>query len=170
MDLEVAKKNLSDFVEILDNAEIRHWLMMGTFLGAYRDHAIIPYDEDVDIAIYAEDLSVLLARPEIYGAPEDFRKFAIQLFPRWVTFHRNGEQLDVYLFRLEGNKRTWYKIKYDTDAFETYNETEFLGRKWRILNEPERWLEYTYGKDWRTPIKGKTCRGVPRGGNNARKV
>ena len=154
INVEICGKNLLDIKRILDKEGMRYWLMFGTFLGAYRDQAIIPYDEDTDLAIFAEDL------PKLVGCEDAFHKegFYFGLGGSLATLYRSGEHTDFYRFHLEGNKRVWKSIEYDVSAFETFNEIPFLGQKWRILSEPERWLKYTYGADWRTPIKDK---GVP---------
>jgi hypothetical protein len=137
--------------------------MFGTFLGAYRDQAIIPYDGDTDLAIYTEDL------PQLVGCEAAFARdgFRLGVDPNMATLYRNGEHTDFYYFHLDGSKRVckrvWELVKYDVSAFETFNEIEFLGQNWRILSEPERWLRYTYGEDWRTPIKGKIVLGRAHG-------
>lgn len=152
--VEVSEKNLIDIKRILDKAGVRYWLMFGTFLGAYRDQAIIPYDKDTDFAIYTEDI------PKLVGCEDAFHKegFYLSVGHGMATLYRYNEHTDFYRFHLDGNKRVWGFVKYDISAFETFNEIQFLGHSWRILSEPERWLKYTYGADWRTPIKGK---GVP---------
>jgi len=149
-----SERNLTVIKRILDEKGLRYWLMFGTFLGAYRDKAIIPYDGDTDLAIYTEDLAALV------GCEDAFAKegFYLGVTPDTATLYRDGEHTDFYCFHLDGNKRVWGSVRYDDSAFETYNEIQFLGQKWRILSDPERWLKYTYGKDWRKPIKGK---GVP---------
>ncbi|MDP2729884.1 MAG: LicD family protein [Dehalococcoidales bacterium] len=154
MNMGIAEKNLLDIKRILDKEGIRFWLMFGTFLGAYRDHDIISYDEDTDLAICAEDLPRLLSCEAILAK----EGFYLGLAENLVTLYRSGEHTDFYLFRLNGTKRVNDPIKFDVDAFETYCEVQFLGEKWRILSEPERWLKYTYGEDWRAPIKGKGIR------------
>ncbi len=154
MDVEICEKNLLDIKRILDKEGLRYWLMFGTFLGAYRDKAILPYDEDTDLAIYAEDLSRLVGYEDQFAR----KGFYLGVTPCTATLYRDGEHTDFYCFHLDGSKRVWSEIKYDVSAFETFNEIQFLDLNWRILGEPERWLKYTYGEDWETPIKGK---GVP---------
>ncbi len=158
IDVEIAKKDLLDIKRILDKAGIRFWLMFGTFLGAYRDKALIPYDEDTDLAIYAEDIPAL-ARCKQALAKEGFHVGANAMA---VILQRYGEHTDIHRLELSGNKRVWIgtSTEYDSSAFETFNEIEFLGQNWRILSEPERWLKYTYGEDWKTPMKGKHLDGT----------
>lgn len=43
-------------LNILDQYDIRHWLEGGSLLGAARSGDIIPWDNDVDIGIYADDI------------------------------------------------------------------------------------------------------------------
>lgn len=148
---QASRRNLLDIKRALDKEGIKFWLMLGTFLGAYRDGSIIPWDDDTDLGIYSEDSSKLIdCRGEFYKMGFDFG-----FDPGIATLCRGGEHTDFYAFTLEGNERIWLKFRYSADDFEALNTVRFLGRTWRILNNPERWLTYTYGKDWRTPIKDK---------------
>lgn len=159
IDIEVATRNLLDIKRILDKAGIKFWLMFGTFLGAYRDASIIPWDEDTDLAIYLEDVPRLLnCRDEITKV-----RFEFASDPIMTTIYRDGEHTDLYSFSLYGSERIWLKFRYPADDFETLNTIRFLGTDWRILNNPEKWLTYTYGKDWRIPIVGKKATDHPFG-------
>ena len=159
IDIKVATANLLAIKRILDQAGIEFWLMYGTFLGAYRNNAIIPWDEDTDLAIYAEDSSLLL------GCKEKLIKegFAFGSDPIMATVIRGGEHTDFYFFFLEGSERVWQRFRYPADDFAILNTINFLNTTWRIFNNPERWLTYTYGKDWRTPIVGKKATNYPYG-------
>ena len=159
MNVEISEGNLTDIKRILDKEGLRYWLMFGTFLGAYRDKAILPYDGDTDLAIYSEDLFGLVRCQNTFVK----EGFQLGIDPTMATLYRGGEHTDIYFFELDNGKRVWESIKYDASAFETFNEIQFLGQNWRILSEPERWLKYTYGEDWRTPIKGKGVKGYAYG-------
>jgi len=155
MNLEISERNLTDIKRIFDKAGVRFWLAFGTLLGAYRDKAIMPYDEDTDLVMYSEELFGLVCCEDAFGR----EGFQLGIDPGMATLYRDGEHTDICLFKLDGNKRVFMLVKYDVSAFETFNEIEFLDQKWRTFNEPERWLKYTYGEDWETPVKGKGITG-----------
>lgn len=159
IDIEVATGNLLDIKRILDKARIKFWLMFGTFLGAYRDNSIIPWDEDTDLGIYAED------GPDLLGCRDKIIKvgFEFACDPWMATIYRDGEHTDFYFLTLEDNERMWRHFRYPADDFATLNTVKFLGTTFRILNNPEKWLTYTYGKDWRIPIVGKKATNYPFG-------
>jgi hypothetical protein len=58
---------LTEFVhELLARHEITHWVDYGTLLGAVRDEAFIPWDDDVDFGVLEHDVPRVLAlEPEI---------------------------------------------------------------------------------------------------------
>ena len=160
INVEISERNLTDIKRILDNKGARFWLMFGTFLGAYRDKALIPYEKNTDLAIYVEEL-LELVWCEVAFAKEGFQ-LGIDTSTA-ATLSRDGEHTDIYLFYQNKSKRVWGEVRYNVSAFETYNEIQFLGENFRILSEPERWLKYTYGEDWKKPIKGKGVLGYAYG-------
>lgn len=148
----VCEKNLVDIKRILDKARIDFWLYFGTFLGVYRDKGLIPYDSDVDLAVCAEDLVRLTYCLDEFKE-EGFK--LIRFSSEGVAFWRDNEGIGIFAFNLENGKRIWRFYKYDLSAFNVRNEVSFLGESWRIFSEPEKWLRYIYGEDWKVPIKGK---------------
>lgn len=160
MNITVVKENLLAIREILFLHCIPFWLYAGTFLGAYRDGDIIPFDHDSDLAIFLEDVYNLIV------AVDDFRsqKFKIDFTSWGAIATRNNEQTDIFFLKLKGDKRIWRGIEYDAVDFQTFNAVTFLDKQWRIVDNPEKWLRYTYGQDWRTPLEGKEInQGLPLG-------
>jgi len=156
---EINKRNLLDVKDAFDKFQLDFWLMQGTFLGLYRDGDIIPYDNDVDLAIRNEDLQKFFETRDSLEALE--LEFIYEpahrvLLPKHGGYLRNGVPVDVFFFEKVEDKRVCRAIRKITDrAFETYNEIEYQGRKFRIFHEPERWLKYLYGDNWRTPLKNR---------------
>lgn len=52
---------LEDLDLLLKNQSITYWLTAGTLLGAVRHQEMIPWDDDVDVAFFEEDIEALLA-------------------------------------------------------------------------------------------------------------
>lgn len=159
MDMDVAQRNLLAIKEILDSRGIRFWLCFGTLLGVYRNGALIPWDGDSDLVIYVEDM-LKFFRCESLFEQQGF-KFSN------VCIYRDHEHTDIIFFYpdpLRVDKRVSGPFQIDATAFDITNTIQFLGQEWRILSDPERWLRYIYGDNWRTPIRDFTSLGVPCGG------
>lgn len=155
---EINKSNLLEVKDAFDKHGLDFWLIQGTFLGLYRDGDIIPWDNDVDLAIRSEDLP-LLEQTRSTLEPLGFRYIYEPahpiLLPKHGGYERYGVAIDVFFFEKRDNRRVNRHITQITqDAFEIYNELEYEGREFRIFHEPERWLTYFYG-DWKTPIRNR---------------
>lgn len=155
---EIMKSNLLDVKDAFDKQELDFWLLQGTFLGLYRDGDIIPWDNDVDLAIRHEDYHKL--EPAIPDLEAQGFKYVYGLWAslegaKHVAFVRHQVTVDIFLFKKGENGRRVNRhiTEISEDAFEVYNELEYESRKFRIFNNPEKWLSYFYG-GWETPVKG----------------
>lgn len=158
MNREVAGQNLLDIKEVFDSAGIRFWMWFGTFLGIYRKGALIPWDGDTDLIIYVDSLPALVASERLF-LEKDF-KFSLG------GVCRNHEHTDFYtIYPSPVDNTKWISgpLEVDASAFITPNSIKFLGQEWPIVNEPEKWLTYLYGHNWRTPIKDFGTPGIPHG-------
>ncbi|XP_069500681.1 ribitol 5-phosphate transferase FKRP [Ambystoma mexicanum] len=54
--LKALRETTSYVISILESSGVRYWLEGGTLLGAARHQDIIPWDYDVDLGIYLEDI------------------------------------------------------------------------------------------------------------------
>jgi len=160
--LDIADTNriLLDVYAFFEHLHVPFWLMFGTFLGIYREGRLILYDKDIDLAIYEEDFPLLLSHVSLL---KDLG-FSGHLWETRVTLYRESEHVDIYFFKHEGSKRVWLDQRIDGIDFETVNLIEYLGKSWRVLNNPEKWLQYIYGDTWRIPIVGLQAQTYPRGG------
>ncbi len=49
--------NFIETIEILNKNKVGYWICHGTLLGLIRDESLIPWDHDIDIAVWADDIS-----------------------------------------------------------------------------------------------------------------
>ncbi len=110
MDIIEAENQLCEIHNILENKGVRMWLCGGTLLGAYRDHHLISYDNDIDLLILAEDYSRI--------SPEDFKGYTFKpVKHHWnkvvrLDLEKNGIKTSVFfLWFLDdrlGTGSRWY--------------------------------------------------------------
>ena len=150
IDLEISKKNLLDFREILLRHNIKFGLIYGTLLGAIREHNFIKHDEDTDVYILGEEREAFLE------SLADFEKegFIVGRYDEdaLLSLVREDEYIDVYMFEKArfGNRirrGQVIKEKYLSDTIE-YN---FLGKSFNVAKKYEEFLVYLYGEDWKIP-------------------
>ena len=52
----IAKKkvdqNFEEVIKLLNSNKIKYWICHGTLLGIIRDNELIPWDHDIDIAVW----------------------------------------------------------------------------------------------------------------------
>lgn len=158
MNMEVVHRNLLDIKEIFNSYHIQFWLWFGTFLGLYRDGALIPWDEDTDFAIYWPSMYKLRELAPIFEA----KGFMVCE----SVLARDHEHTDFSIFFPhpdDEDKLVAGPLEVDKEDFGIPNSIQFLGQEWRILNNPEKWLKYLYGDNWRIPDKNFGPCGVPHG-------
>ena len=49
--------NFCEIIKILNKFKIKYWICQGTLLGIIRDNQLIPWDHDIDIAIWSGSVS-----------------------------------------------------------------------------------------------------------------
>jgi len=152
--------------EVLAEHGIRHWLDFGTLLGAVRDGALIPWDNDADLGILARDAGAVIALRDELEAP-GYRLFLDD--PAVIRVHYNETNrlgLDLTLWQEEGellvsgeSPLDLWPGMHDRTAFPAafvaeLTEVELDGRRFPAPSPVDRLLaEHRYGTDWRTPIR-----------------
>ena len=153
---------LSEADEILRSLGLRPWLTDGTLLGYFREGKFIGHDTDLDIGCLITQYS-----REII--PEFTKKdwFCASIFGTLdcgleLSFVKEGIKLDIFFFYAEEDRlwhgcwnpvrRTHRKlIKYYYQSFELV-DTEFLGFRFSIPEETEKYIKAKYGEGWETPL------------------
>lgn len=166
MDRANAQYMLSTIKKVFDQNGIHFLLNFGTLLGAVRDHDFIGHDYDIDLAMhvrYRDKLHELI--PELY---EMGIKLCRYFYKGTIySFNYKGIVCDVdivfdppfpYKYRYNLTLEKLYPKKYVKET----EYIDFLGEQYEVPKNPERFLEYMYGKNWQVPQKGVHARLFPK--------
>lgn len=167
---EVMYQNLLDFKRVMDNHNLLFILIFGTLLGLIREGDLISYDTDVDVACLVEDFPSWKDYYKFGYVIQDLEKEGFYVPDRrfapwhWICFIRGGEKIEIWMLQKIDSERIYDQIvRYPAHYFENLKEIEFLKTKWKIPNNSESFLEYTYGKKWKIPNpKGSYLHGLGR--------
>lgn len=157
---EIMQKANQLIVAISDSLkEILHFYTFGTLLGIARDGSIIPWDDDIDVAVFSEDYEQIKDTLLVnIGRFEKF--FDIKLYSR---IYSNGNPASITLDCLQDGKKLFmvnFDFMYVSDDmvvqelndtpshfFKGFDEIEFSGTFIRAPKDYKGYLDYTYG-DW----------------------
>jgi hypothetical protein len=151
------KQFLLDVSGLLDKYGVRHCLMFGTLLGAIRDNAFIPWDnEDIDIGFFDQfwkddklwvDFNVDLRRTGYRIRDMGYNYICID---RGRVLHT-----DMYLLMRDEEE---YKVKvtgicahFPHEDFDTLDDCHFMGKEFLIPHNVCSHLERNYGPNWCKP-------------------
>lgn len=162
MDKETGREILLDIRDSISYCRIPFFLVMGTALGAYRDHGFVPNEKDIDVGILYEHFqskyALLVQELERVGftcrqASKPFDSV------RGIKAKRDDIKVDIVTyvpwkdkrFCANGDPALSYAIVHDRSQLETYEEVIVFNRSFLVPSPIERYLELEYGSDWRTP-------------------
>lgn len=158
--LEGLRQTAKHVFKILKESNVRYWLEGGSLLGAARDGNIIPWDYDVDIGIYEEDVKkcdhLQNAAAQAVVTKDGFvwEKATEGDFYRVQYSQTNHLHVDIFpFFPREGimTKRTWLKNhRQDTEFPEHYlrplTTINFIGMIVSAPNNIREFLELKFGE------------------------
>jgi len=149
------EQTLLEFKDKMDKAGIEFMLGHGTCLGAYRDHALIKDDHDIDISIFKSDVESVkkVIAWQCNARGSRFNQF---------TFIAHGHKIDILFWQKNGDVYNLNFRHRKPDVlpakFAETKSIEFLGQTFLIPKYTEEYLEYYYDKTWRTKINGKPAK------------
>ena len=153
---ELAKQMLKEAKDIMDSLGVPFFLRQGTCLGAVRDQAFIPWDDDIDLGcvIGLNGLTEDMIAP-VFDAFRDRGYFVHdESNDRWIAagMMKASLRIDLTFFRIIDYSifhfpMIWMPAK----LFANLKEIEFMGGNYLVPNPPEEYLLIKYGPDWVTP-------------------
>ena len=158
MDIDSASKVLKEMKQVLDDAGVRFFLRQGTCLGAIRDNALIPWDDDLDLGSViglhgltekiAEMVAVALSERG-YIVKQEHQDHGLQM-----VLVKDSIRVEWCCFRVFGDSVYQYPaVRTPVRLFTDLEEIEFLGEKFLVPSPPEEYLRLKYGDEWKTPKK-----------------
>ena len=156
MDMPTAESLLKEAKTILDQLGIDFFLRHGTCLGAVRDQAFIPWDDDLDIG------SVIglhgLTEKKVYETAEAFKENGYNMkvidsdLHLSVDLKKFGIQMDWTCYRIiDDSIYQWPVIKIPVSLHVNLKPIKFLGETFMVPNPPEEYFRLKYGPNWMTP-------------------
>ena len=121
------KEALKIIVDLLYQANIPFWVDCGTLLGTYRYGGVIPWDNDLDLAVMVDDFqNVINVLHQL-----DPKKFVVQDWSNRTREHtyirvyirENKNHIDIYHNRIDPITRTIATIF-------SHEESNFMSKKW----------------------------------------
>lgn len=82
-------KNFIDTIKLLNKNKINYWICNGTALGLLRDKKLIPWDPDIDIGVWKNEVNILELE-KIFKKKEFFKKKKFFHKDNLLSFTRNG--------------------------------------------------------------------------------
>ena len=156
IDPELAKLMLEEAKEILDSLGVPFFLRQGTCLGAVRDQAFIPWDDDIDLGSViglnglTEDML-----DSVFDAFRDRGYFVnVERNDRWIAagMMKSSSRVDLTFFHVIDDHIFHFPfIWIPARLFANLKEIEFIGGKYPVPNPPEEYLRIKYGPNWITP-------------------
>ena len=153
---ELAKPMLKEAKEILDPLGIPFFLRQGACLGAFRDQAFIPWDDDIDLGsvIGVNGLTEDIIDPVFDAFRERGYFVNVESNDRRIAagMMKSSLRLDLTFFHIiDDNIFHFPFIWIPARLFANLKEIEFMGGKYLVPNPPEEYMIAKCGPNWITP-------------------
>ena len=155
---ELAKQMLKEAKEIMEPLGVPFFLRQGTCLGAIRDQAFIPWDDDIDLGcvIGLNELTEDMIDP-VFDAFRNQGYFVnAESNDRWIAagMMKWSLRIDLTFFRIIDDSIFHFPMIWmPTHLFSNLKEIDFMGGNYLVPNPPEEYLRTKYGPNWITPKK-----------------
>ena len=156
MDISDAEQLLREAKQIFDAQGVVFFLRQGTCLGAVRDKALIPWDDDLDlgsiIGLHGFTEDAIEPTVEAFRANECYVEVLPEGLYTSVKIMKYRIRIDWQCYRVvKGTIAHYPGVPFPVDLFTELEEVDFNGGKYSVPSPPEDYLRYKYGPNWVTP-------------------
>ena len=158
VDVATAEALLKEAKQIMDQLGVVFFLRQGTCLGAIRDGAIIPWDDDVDLGSIFETDGVTEGMIQTVASAFEDRGYFTRIERNdhfaAVAMMKSSTRIDWTVHRVIDDSIVHYPgLRIPARLFAQLKEIDFIGAKFLVPNPPEEYLFFKYGADWAIPKK-----------------
>ncbi|CAF0848342.1 unnamed protein product [Adineta steineri] len=159
--LQISITPMKNVAYALDKLEKHYWLAGGALLGWYRHCGLIPFTEDADFGLYAEEYDESI-RNYFLGNPVTYLYSALGLVNDSLEFRLYTDHWTLDLFwtyREEDHRWCGYlaqraKYRRTLPLLEELCSCDLFGHRFTIPCSPTDYLDDEYGRDkWKTPLR-----------------
>lgn len=145
---------LHDVITVLEKNDIPYVLEGGTLLGAVRENRFLPWDDDVGIAVPAEDffdkMDELVRQLADIGFTPGFRDDSFENCK--INVLRDGARYEILGWFARGSWRRRARYRMPRKLLEQRKIITFFGYDFYCPNDATRYLRHFYG-NWKVPKK-----------------
>ena len=158
MDATVAAALLREAKEVFDELGVVFFLRQGTCLGAVRDGAFIPWDDDIDLGsiygMHGMNKRSVASVAEAFRARGFHVEAATYGGETWLGIMKRHIRIDWYCYRVRrGHVFHFPNVSIPVELFSSLQEIDFAGERFLVPSPPEEYLRCKYGPNWATPTR-----------------
>ena len=156
--METRYKLLFEVDDIMNRLEVKYWLTNGTALGLVRDNQLIPWDDDIDIDVYSEDLVPKFRDMVMLLVNKGFVCRVVERGPiSKVSAYKENFKISIGGILLDGDHRRAKSCAYPKEYYENSVSYKIADRLFNIPGPVDEYLSYLY-KDWKVPTRSDDVR------------
>ena len=159
-ELQIRKHEFLKICEILNKLNINYFLQTGILLGAIRQNDFIPWDWDVELSVFSEEvvekMDIIISELNIGGFTiskhyRELSRLKIDFFGKLP--------IDTTAYTIQGwshdkKKKIFWRNKYKVPdhLFAKMSKIKFFNKYHLAPSPPENYLTHQYG-DWQKPLQ-----------------